>query len=106
MKCIRCWKESKWELCLDCKDQIHNACSMMCQNKNKLIKLLKWDWLTPEWFDRFILYSNNILKYWKIYMEYKDTKRDKIFKRIAGWVIVASSCVSLWCIISLVIIRL
>jgi hypothetical protein len=39
-------------------------------------------------------------------MEYKDIKRDKIFRGIAKWLILTSSCISLWCVISLVIIRL
>jgi hypothetical protein len=29
------------------------------------------------------MYTNNIIKYGKIYMEYKDIKRDKIFRGIA-----------------------
>ena len=106
MKCLKCWKDSKREFCRECKTIKHNTCAMLSQNKKKLVKLLDWDWLSPEWFDKFLMYTNNIIKYGKIYMEYKDIKRDKIFRGIAKWLILTSSCISLWCVISLVIIRL
>jgi len=106
MQCLRCGKESKWEYCRECKAIRHRACTMISQNKTKLVKLLDGEWLTPEGFGRFINYTNNILKYGKIYMEYKNQKRDKIFKGIANTVFIASGGISLWCIISLVIIRL
>jgi len=85
MQCLKCGKESKWEFCRECKEKKHNASAILSQNRSKLIKLLHWDWLSPEWFEKFILYTNNILAYWRIYMEYKSVKRDKIFKGIINW---------------------
>lgn len=106
MKCLKCGNESKREFCRECKDKKHNACALLSQNRTKLIKLLNKDRLTPEWFDKFILYTNNILKYWKVYMEYKDVKRDKIFRWILWVTYVLSGCIAFRWIISLVIIRL
>ena len=44
---------------------------MISQNKKKLVKLLEWDYLSIEWFNNFMLYVSNIIKYWDIYLEYK-----------------------------------
>lgn len=79
MKCIKCGKESwRSKFCRNCRDIKQNAVSIVSQNRWKLIRLLKWDYLTPEWFTKFILYTNNIIKYGKIVMEYK--KEDTIRK--------------------------
>lgn len=106
MQCLKCGKESKWEFCRQCKEKKHNASAILSQNRSKLIKLLHWDWLSPEWFEKFILYTNNILAYWRIYMEYKSVKRDKIFKGIINWVWLLWGCILLHWLISLVIIHL
>lgn len=106
MQCLRCGKESKWEYCRECKAVKHRACTMISQNKTKLVKLLDGEWLTPEGFGKFIMYTNNILKYGKVYMEYKEQKRDRIFRGIANTVFVLSGCIALWSVASLVIIRL
>ena len=79
---------------------------MISQNKTKLVKLLDGEWLTPEGFNKFIMYTSNILKYGKIYMEYKNKTRDKIFRGIANTLFIASGCIALWSVASLVIIRL
>jgi len=79
MKCIKCGKESwRSKFCRDCRDIKQNAVSIVSQNRWKLIRLLHKDYLTPEWFTKFILYTNNIIKYGKIVMEYK--KEDTIRK--------------------------
>lgn len=106
MKCLKCGKESKREFCRECKNKKHNASAILSQNRNKLIKLLNSERLSPEWFDKFILYTNNILKYWKIYMEYKDVKRDKNFRWIIWSVYIISGCIVLRSVISLVIIHI
>ena len=38
MKCMRCGKESKWELCRECKEVKHRAGALISQNKKKLKK--------------------------------------------------------------------
>lgn len=104
MQCLKCGKESKREFCRECKEKKHNASAILSQNRSKLIRLLYWDWLSPEWFEKFILYTNNILKYGRIYMEYKGMKRDKIFKWIISGVYAIWWLVMIWSIASLVII--
>ena len=104
MQCLKCGKESKREFCRECKEKKHNASAILSQNRSKLIKLLHKDWLSPEWFEKFILYTNNIIYQWRIYMEYKSMKRDKIFKWIINGVYVVWWLVMLWSIASLVII--
>lgn len=106
MQCLKCGKESKREFCRECKEIKHNASAILSQNRSKLIRLLHSERLSPEWFEKFILYTNNILKYWKIYMEYKSIKRDKIFKWIIGSVYVIWGCIMLHGVISLIIISL
>ena len=62
MKCMRCGKESKWELCRECKEVKHRAGALISQNKKKLKNLIEWNILEPEKFSKFILYTDNIIK--------------------------------------------
>lgn len=62
MKCMRCGKESKWELCRECKEVKHRAGALISQNKKKLKNLIEWNILEPEKFSKFILYTDNIKK--------------------------------------------
>lgn len=41
MKCMRCGKDSKWELCRECKEIKHKAGAMISQNK----KIKKTNWV-------------------------------------------------------------
>lgn len=106
MKCLKCGKESKREFCRDCKKVKHNASAILSQNKKKLENLLKWDWLTVDWFSKFILYTENIRKYGKIYMEYKEVKEYKVFRAICGTVNVISGLLAIYGWITLLIIKL
>lgn len=106
MKCLKCGKESKYEFCRECKEIKHNACAMVSQNRTKLIKLLMGKRLTPEWFEKFILYTNNILKYWKIYMEYKQEKEYKTLKIISWATMLSSVLLAIRSITSIVIVRI
>ena len=83
MKCLKCWTESKYEFCRKCKEEKHIASSLLSQNKKKLIKIFEWNRLTPSWFSKFILYANNILKSWKIYMEHEKLKITNLFDFIS-----------------------
>lgn len=83
---MKCWNESgRSKFCRKCRDIKQNAVSIVSQNKNKLIKLLRWDYLTPDWFSKFILYTNNIIKYWKIVMEYKQVDTIRKFINIINF---------------------
>lgn len=104
MKCMRCGKESKWELCRECKEIKHKAGAMISQNKKKLRKLIEWNILEPEKFSKFILYTENIKKRWETYMEFVHKKNLTIFKLITWWTMLCSVLLSLWCITSLIIL--
>lgn len=104
MKCMRCGKESKWELCRECKEVKHRAGALISQNKKKLKNLIEWNILEPEKSSKFILYTDNIIREWKIYMEFVKEKHYTIFKVITWWTMLCSTLLSLWCITSLIIL--
>lgn len=104
MKCMRCGKESKWELCRECKEIKHRAGALISQNKKKLKNLIEWNILEPEKFSKFILYTDNIIKEWKIYMEFVKEKHYTIIKFITWTSVVFSVLLSLYSISSLVIL--
>ena len=106
MKCMRCGTESKWELCRKCKEEKHRAWAIISQNKKKLKNLLDENILDPETFSKFLLYTDNIKKYWEIYMEFVIKKHYTIFKFLAWTTILASVLLSLYSITSLVILRI
>ena len=89
-----CWKPSgRSKFCYRCRERKQNAGAIVSQNKKKLRKLLEWNTLTPEWLDKFMVYSTNIITYWKVVMEYneKDTARtfEKIlrFSTLCCWIV-------------------
>jgi len=106
MKCMRCGKESKWELCRECKGIKHRAGAIVSQNKKKLRNLIDYNILEPEKFSKFVLYTDNIRKQWEIYMSFVIQKHHTIFKLITWWVMLCSGLLSLWCISSLVILHI
>lgn len=106
MKCMRCGKESKWELCRECKEVKHRAGALISQNKKKLRNLLDKNILEVENYNKFILYTDNIIKEWKIYMEFVEKKHYTIFKVITWWIMLCSALLSLWCITSLIILHI
>lgn len=106
MKCLRCWKESKYEFCRTCKEDKHKAGAIISQNKKKLKILLEQNILEPELFSRFILYTDNIKKYGEIYMTFVAKKHNTIIKLITWTTMLASFLLSLWSISSLVIIHI
>ena len=78
-----CWNPSgRSKFCRVCREKKQNAGAIVSQNKKKLRKLLEWNNLTPEWFDKFYLYSNNIITYGKIVMEYKQKDSKRTFEKI------------------------
>ena len=63
MKCLKCGKDSKYEFCRQCKEEKHRAGAIISQNKKKLKDLLTQNILDQQLFEKFILYTNNIIKY-------------------------------------------
>ena len=106
MKCLKCGNESKREFYRECKEIKQNSSAMVSQNKKKLVRLLNSKRLTPQWFEKFILYSENIKKYGKIYMEYQCVKEYRIIRNICNVVNILSLLIFLRSWISLCIIRL
>ena len=107
MECIKCWKESgKSKFCRSCREIKQNAVSIVSQNKSKLIKLLNWDYLTPEWFNKFILYTNNILTYGRVVMEYKEVDTRRTFEKIMKFWIISCNIISGLFIVEIVITEL
>lgn len=107
MECIKCWKESgKSKFCRSCREVKQNAVSIVSQNKSKLIKLLNWDYLTPEWFNRFILYTNNILTYGRVVMEYKEVDTRRTFEKIMKFWIISCNIISGLFIVEIMITEL
>lgn len=106
MKCLKCGKEQKYEFCRECKEIKHNSWALVSQNRKKLVKLLMWKRLTPQWFEKFLLYTENIKKYWKIYMEYQCIKEYKTLRLVCGVINVACLLVMIWSWVSILIVRL
>ena len=106
MKCLRCGKESKYEFCRSCKECKHKAGSIVSQNKSKLKELLNENILQPETFSKFILYTDNIIKNGKIYMEFKSRKQEMIFRFISWSTIACSIVIWLWSVASLIILKI
>ena len=107
MECIKCWKESgKSKFCRSCREIKQNTVSIVSQNKSKLIKLLNWDYLTPEWFNKFILYTNNIITYGRVVMEYKEVDTRRTFEKIMKFWIISCNIISGLFIVEIVITEL
>lgn len=104
MKCLRCGKENKYEFCRECKEIKHRSWALISQNKTKLKNLLDKNILEPELFNKFILYTDNIIREWKIYMEFVQQKHVTLFRVITWTTVLCSVLLSLWCLSSLVIL--
>lgn len=83
MQCIKCWEYS-WgcDFCRTCKEILGNATALVSQNKKKIMKLVLMNKYTKDRFDKFILYTENIIKYWSIVLEYRNNKENEINKRL------------------------
>ena len=95
MECILCGADSKRDrFCRKCKEKKANATAIVSQNKKKLKGLLKEDRYTPERLEKFILYSNNIVNYGKIIMEYKEKDINRRFEAIMKAGVITSRVIS------------
>lgn len=107
MECLKCGKESKYEFCNECKEIKRNASAIVATNKKKLIKLLfKKKFYRPENLQKFITYSNNIIIYAKIYLEYQQVKEYKTLKFIWWVTKIASLLLFVRSLFSVVIVRI
>lgn len=107
MLCLICWKESwRSKYCISCREKKQNAGAIVSQNKKKLKKLLELNILTPYNFNKFILYSTNIITYWKIVLKYKSEDIKTTFQRILEYWTLFSWIMSLLFISEILIIEI
>ncbi len=74
--CTHCGKKIRFwiSLCNECENKKRYNAAMVSQNKKKLKNLLEQNCLNIERLNKFIIYSNNIVKYSKVVMEYKKKR--------------------------------
>jgi len=63
--CQKCWSDSRGRrLCYACSEKRSNVCSVINQNKKKLVKLCSWkSKYDSVWISKFRLYTSNIEKW-------------------------------------------
>jgi len=70
--CLVCGHPSgRCKFCSRCRYEKNNASAIISQNAKKLVILFRSKWLNPSWFEKFLIYTENITKYWKILMKFK-----------------------------------
>ena len=64
--CLICGNPS-WnsKFCRECREKIHTSWAVVSQNVTKLKSLLEIRKRDTQWFERFITYSSNIVKFCK-----------------------------------------
>lgn len=107
MNCLFCGRESwRSKFCIGCRRIKETAGSIVSQNKKKMRKLLQVENLSAERFDKFILYSDNIVSYWKIVMRYKVVDTKTTFERIMNYWAITVCCVSWFFLFEILLISL
>jgi len=94
MNCLLCGSDAKNNYCRKCKEKKANAVAIISQNKSKLRKLLTEDKITLDRLTKFILYTNNIIKYGKVVMQYKEKDTNKKFADVMKIGVVACWLIS------------
>ena len=81
-ECIMCWGDSRGhKYCYHCSDRRSNICSVINQNKKKLIKLCSWRTnYSDEWKFKFYLYTGNI-KDWLKELEVFNRAEEEFIKQ-------------------------
>ena len=82
-----CWSPSwRRKYCRSCEIEKHRASALLSQNTKKLQILLNTEWLSISGFKRFIGYTDNIIRNWKVLMKYKtaDSFKDMIVVNYYG----------------------
>ena len=107
MICRLCGRESwRSKFCRWCRNIKQNASSIVSQNKNKLRKLLWVNKYSPEWFDKFILYSDNITSYGKIVLKYQEVDTRTTFERIFQYGTIVSALVMIFFSFEIILISI
>ena len=104
MKCLKCGRESKYKFCRWCKNIKRTATSLVSQNKNKLRRLLLINKYTPERFDKFNLYSENIRDYGKVVLEFKMVATKYCFETLFKYWTAINCIISAFFIFEIVLI--
>lgn len=107
MKCLKCDRES-WanKYCKGCKNIKRKATALLSQNKSKLKRLLQMNNYTPEWFEKFNLYTGNIRDYGRLLMQFKQVDTKYKFENLLTYGTYAVNIVSLFFIFELLLISL
>lgn len=80
-KCLMCFNDSHWhKYCEKCISMRANACSIINYNSKQLKKLFSKKWYTPEWFEKFTRYINNINNNMLILMKFLEKDNHRRFK--------------------------
>lgn len=83
MKCLKCGRDSWAEkYCKGCKNIKRNATALVSQNKSKLRRLLQVNNYSPQRFEKFNLYTDNIKGYGKILIEFKQVDTRYTFEKL------------------------
>ena len=82
--CKQCGTKIRFwiSLCKICNNKKRHSTAIISHNKTKLKKLLDDSNFTVEWFDKFILYTNNIIENWKVMIEFIEKDNKRRFQRI------------------------
>lgn len=105
MKCLKCNRES-WanKYCKGCKNIKRNATALVSQNKSKMKRLLQMNNYTPERFNKFNLYSDNIKDYGRIVLEFKAVDTRYTFEKLLDYWTIVNCLVSAFFVIELILI--
>lgn len=105
MKCLKCGRDSWAEkYCKGCKNIKRKATSLVSQNKNKLSRLLLVSNYSPQRFEKFNLYSDNIRDYGKILLEFKKVDTRYTFEKLLTYWTILNGFVSAFFIFELILI--
>lgn len=70
--CLACGSPSgNCKFCSKCAAERHKASALVSQNSKKLKWLLRTKRITTTWFEKFLLYTENIRNNWRVLMKYK-----------------------------------
>jgi len=105
MKCLKCNRES-WadRYCKGCKNIKRNASAILSQNKSKLRKLLNTSNYTPQRFDKFNLYSDNVKGYGRIVLEFKAVDVRYTFEKLLSYGTILNWIISAFFVFELMLI--
>lgn len=70
--CLICGTPSwRCKFCRECELEKHKASAVVSQNAKKLKDLLRGKRMTTKWFEKFLVYTENIRKSGKVLMKFK-----------------------------------